>query len=167
MCPYVISALGGVVQQQASVALLPEKRPCAHCTGGWLGLEAGLGGCGKCRLPAGFRIPDLPARSESLYQLRYPSRNLPTFKTTFSYKKIIFGFETRLVGIDVSETITMLYYQERHNGDGKVVRNVLFCSHFDSTELSLGKSFRSYKLKQLNTFCLTQNGTRGRIKKFY
>ena len=27
----------------------------------------------KCLAPTGFRTPDRPARSESLYQLRYPS----------------------------------------------------------------------------------------------
>lgn len=112
-----------------------------------------LDGCGKCRLPTGVRIPNRPGRSESLYQLRYPN-----FKTTFRYKKIFFGFETRLVGIDVSETITLLYYQERDNGDGKVVRKILFFSHFDGTELSLGKSFRSYKFKLLDTFLVKAEG---------
>jgi len=102
-------------QQKAPAALLPENELCAHCTGGWLGLEAGLDGCGKYRLPTGVRIPDRPARSKSLYQLRYLRRYLPTFKTTFRYKKIFFGFETRLVGIDVSETITLLCYKKRHN----------------------------------------------------
>jgi hypothetical protein len=124
-----LSTRGVGVQQQAPAALLPEKGPCAHCTGGWLGLEAGLDVYGKCRLRTGVRIPDRPARSKSPYQLRYPSHNLPTFKTTFRYKKIFSGFETRLVGIDVSETITLLYYEECRNGDGKVVRNVLFLQY--------------------------------------
>ena len=81
--------------------------------------------CGKCRLPVGVRIPGRPARSESLYQLRYPRRHLPTFKPTFRYKIIFFGFETRLLGIDESGIITLLYYEDSHNGDGEVVRNVL------------------------------------------
>jgi hypothetical protein len=38
-------------QKQAPAALLVEKGPCAHCTGGWVGLETGLetglDGCGK------------------------------------------------------------------------------------------------------------------------
>ena len=34
-------------------------------------LRAGLDGCGKSRPPTGIRVPDLPARSESLYQLSY------------------------------------------------------------------------------------------------
>jgi hypothetical protein len=116
--------MGG--QPQAPAAMLLEEGPCTHCTGGWLGLD----GYGKCRLPTGIRISDRPARSESLYQLRYPSRSLPTFKTTFHYKKIFLGFETCLVGIDVSETITLLCYKKRHNGDGTVVRNVLFLQPF-------------------------------------
>jgi hypothetical protein len=34
--------------------------------------RAGLNGCGKSRPPPGFDPPDRPARSESLYRLRYP-----------------------------------------------------------------------------------------------
>jgi hypothetical protein len=51
-------------------------------------------------------------------------------KLPFVTKKIFFGFETRLVGIDVSETITLLCYKKRHDGDGKVFRNVLFLQPF-------------------------------------
>ena len=36
-----------------------------------MGPGAGLDSCGKSR-PTGIRFPDLPARSESLYLLRYP-----------------------------------------------------------------------------------------------
>jgi hypothetical protein len=36
-----------------------------------VGPGAGLNSCGKSR-PTGIRSPDLPARSESLYRLRYP-----------------------------------------------------------------------------------------------
>ena len=32
----------------------------------------GLDGCGKFRRPTGIRSPDRPARSESLYRMRYP-----------------------------------------------------------------------------------------------
>jgi hypothetical protein len=51
--------------------LYPQERPCIHCRGGWVGLGAGLDRCGKSR-PARIRSPDFPARSESLYRLRYP-----------------------------------------------------------------------------------------------
>jgi hypothetical protein len=51
--------------------LCPQERPSTHCTAGWVGPEAGLDKCGKSR-PTGIRSPDLPARSESLYRLRYP-----------------------------------------------------------------------------------------------
>jgi hypothetical protein len=121
-----LSTRGVGGQPHAPAALLPEKGPCIHCTGGWIGLD----GYGKCRLPTGIRIPDRPAHNESLYQLSYPIRNLPTFKTTFHYKKIFFGFETHLVGINVSETITLLCHRIRHNGDGTVVRNVMFLQPF-------------------------------------
>ena len=52
--------------------LYPRERPGTHCIGGWVGPRAGLDGCGKSP-PTGIRSPDRPARSESLYRLRYPS----------------------------------------------------------------------------------------------
>jgi hypothetical protein len=70
------------------------------------------------------RTADQSACTESLHQLGYHRRHLPPFKLTFRCKNIFFGFETRLVGIDVSET-TLFYYQERLNGEGKVVRIVV------------------------------------------
>jgi hypothetical protein len=48
--------------------LYPRERPGTHCTGGWVGLGAGLDRCGKSR-PTGIRSPDLPAHSESLSRL--------------------------------------------------------------------------------------------------
>jgi len=51
-------------------ALYPRERPGTHCIGGWVGPGAGLEGCGKSRLHR-VSIPDLPARSESLYRLSY------------------------------------------------------------------------------------------------
>ena len=33
----------------APAAALPSKRAGTHCTGGWVGLRAGLDGCGKYR----------------------------------------------------------------------------------------------------------------------
>jgi len=52
--------------------LHPQGRPDTHCIGGWVDSRAGLDGCGKSRPPTGIRSPDRPARSESLYTLRYP-----------------------------------------------------------------------------------------------
>jgi hypothetical protein len=43
-----------------------------------VGPEAGLDRCGKSRL-TGIRSPDLPARSESLYRLRYPGSFVYTY----------------------------------------------------------------------------------------
>jgi hypothetical protein len=57
--------LGG--QHHALTALPLGKRPGTHCTGGWVGPRAGLGGRGKSRPPNGIRSQDPPARSESLY----------------------------------------------------------------------------------------------------
>jgi hypothetical protein len=44
-----------------------------------VGPEAGLDRCGKSR-PTGIRSPDLPARSESLYRLRYPGSPTKYYK---------------------------------------------------------------------------------------
>jgi len=49
-----------------------------HCTGGCVGLGAGLDRCGKPR-PTGIRSPDRPARSQSLYRLHYPAH--PWYET--------------------------------------------------------------------------------------
>jgi len=57
-------------QRHAPAAPFPRERPGTHCTGGWVGLRAGLDRCGKSR-PTGFRSPDCPARRQSLYRLRY------------------------------------------------------------------------------------------------
>jgi len=58
-------------QRHAPAALPPGKRPGIYCIGGWLGPRIGLDGCGKTRLHRNS-IPDLPARSQSLYRLSYP-----------------------------------------------------------------------------------------------
>jgi hypothetical protein len=42
-------ALGVGGQRHASAALPPEERLGTYCTGGWLGLAAGLHGHGKSR----------------------------------------------------------------------------------------------------------------------
>ena len=67
-------------QRHAPTALPSEKRPGTHRIGGRVGQRAGLNGCGKSR-PTGIRFPDRPARSESLYQLSYPSPHARCIKT--------------------------------------------------------------------------------------
>ena len=51
--------------------LFTRERPGTKCTGGWVGLGTGLDGTENLA-PIGIRYPDRPARSESLYRLRYP-----------------------------------------------------------------------------------------------
>ena len=63
-------------QRHATATLYPRERPCIHCTGEWVGPRTGLDRCGKCRPPTGIRSPDSPARSQSLYRLRYPAQHL-------------------------------------------------------------------------------------------
>jgi hypothetical protein len=60
-------------QRHALVALPLEKRPGAHCKGGWVATRAGLDGCGRSR-PHRDSISDRPDRSKSLYRLRCPGR---------------------------------------------------------------------------------------------
>ena len=60
--------MGG--QRHAPVTLLRE-RSRTNCRGGWVGLRASPDRCGRSR-PHGTRSPDRPARSKSLYRLRFP-----------------------------------------------------------------------------------------------
>jgi len=53
-------------QLHVQAAPYPRERPGTHCTGGWVGLRAGLDWCGRSR-PTGVRSPDRPARSQSIY----------------------------------------------------------------------------------------------------
>jgi hypothetical protein len=53
--------------------LYPQERPGIHCTGGWVGVRAGLDVCEKSPSPTRIRSPDRPARSQSLYRLSYPA----------------------------------------------------------------------------------------------
>jgi len=46
--------------------------PNTHCIGGWMGLRAGLDGCGNPHLHWDM-ILDSPVRSKSLYWLRNPN----------------------------------------------------------------------------------------------
>ena len=61
-------------QRHAQAAPYPRERPGTHCTGGWVGLRAGLDRCGDSR-PTGIQCPDRPARRQSLYRLRYPAHS--------------------------------------------------------------------------------------------
>jgi len=58
-------------QCYAPADLTPGKRNGTYCIGGCVGRRGYLGSCGKSR-PHRNSIPELPARSESLYQLSYP-----------------------------------------------------------------------------------------------
>ena len=41
-------------QRHAPAATYPRERPRTHCVGGWVGLRAGLDGCGTSRSPPEF-----------------------------------------------------------------------------------------------------------------
>ena len=67
------SALDGVGgQRHAPAALPPGKRAGNHSTGGWVGPGPVWTGAENLA-STGIRSPDRPARSESLYRLRYPT----------------------------------------------------------------------------------------------
>jgi len=59
------------VVNATSRLLYPRERPGTHCIRGWVGHRAGLE-CRKSRPPTGIRPSYRPARSASLYRLRYP-----------------------------------------------------------------------------------------------
>ena len=46
--------MGVVGQYHTPTTLLLGKRPGTHCIGGWVGLMAGLEGCGNLAPPPGF-----------------------------------------------------------------------------------------------------------------
>ena len=55
-------------QRHAPAAIYPREGPGTHCTGPvWTGAEN--------LAPTGIRSLDRPARSQSLYRLRYPAHN--------------------------------------------------------------------------------------------
>jgi hypothetical protein len=58
-------------QLHAPAALTLGKRPGTHFMGGWWAPGTGWTGAENLA-PTGIRSPDRPARSESLYRLRYP-----------------------------------------------------------------------------------------------
>ena len=66
-----LGTIWGLVVNATPQPFYPRERPCIHCIGGWVGTRASLDGCGKSRPPTGIRSPDRPARSQSLYPLRY------------------------------------------------------------------------------------------------
>ena len=67
-------------QRHAPAAPCPRERPGTHCTGGWVGLRAGLEWRWKSR-PTGIRSPDRPARRQSLYRLRYPAHHILCYRS--------------------------------------------------------------------------------------
>jgi hypothetical protein len=78
---FLVSELEGRKQSVVSqygrppAAFDPWERPGTHCTGGWVGHRASLDRCEKSPPPTGIRSPDRPARSQSLYRLRYPAHS--------------------------------------------------------------------------------------------
>jgi hypothetical protein len=71
--------------------LYPRERLGTHCTGGWVGLRAGLDVCEKS-LPHQDRSPDRPTRIQSLHRLRYPAHSFTEYGSeiqTFSYTKLL------------------------------------------------------------------------------
>jgi hypothetical protein len=60
-------------QRLAPAALSPGRDPVPTVQETGWAPRTSLDGCGKSR-PYGVRAPDCPARSESLYRIRYPGR---------------------------------------------------------------------------------------------
>jgi len=75
-------------QRHALATPYPRERPGTHCTGGWVGLRAGLDSCGKSR-PNGIRSPDHPAHRQSLYRLRYLAHDHRIWTPNYTCVKIV------------------------------------------------------------------------------
>jgi hypothetical protein len=68
------TALEGVRgQRHAPAAFCPREKPGAHRTGRCVGPGAAWTGAENLSI-TGIRFPDRPARSQSLYRLRYPAQ---------------------------------------------------------------------------------------------
>jgi hypothetical protein len=80
-------------QRHAPAATYPRERPNTHCTGGWVGLRAGL----ENLAPTGIRSLDRPASRQSLYRLHYPAHH--TSDSTYVKVKNIQWAADRSVGI--------------------------------------------------------------------
>jgi len=66
--------------------LYPRERPGAHCIGGWV--DPGPVWTGAENIAnTGIRSPDRPARSKSLYYLRYPSPQVQYYMKTSRHEK--------------------------------------------------------------------------------
>jgi len=61
--------------QRHAPAALPRGKTRYHCTGGWVGLRAGLDRYGKSR-PTGIRSPDRPARRQYNTILSYENAEI-------------------------------------------------------------------------------------------
>ena len=61
-------------QRHAPAALYPRERTGTHCTGGWVG-PGPVWTRAENITPTGIRSLDRPARSQSLYRLRYPAHS--------------------------------------------------------------------------------------------
>jgi hypothetical protein len=80
-------------QRHAPAALYPRERSGTHCTGGWVGSRASLDTCGKSRPPpTGIRSPARPARSQSLYRIRYPAHNVHILITLYLAATFVVAF---------------------------------------------------------------------------
>jgi hypothetical protein len=66
--------------------LYPLERPGTHCIGGWVGPRDGLDGSENLA-PTRIRSPDRPARSESLYRLRYSGPTL--ISVAYSWNRLL------------------------------------------------------------------------------
>jgi hypothetical protein len=72
MCTF--GAGNGWVVSATLQPLYPREKPGTHCTEGWMGLGANLDGTENIAFIE-IRSPDRPARSESLYRMRYAGRH--------------------------------------------------------------------------------------------
>jgi len=94
--------------------LYTRNWPCAHCIGGWVGSRDVLTGVKNVTF-ARIRSPDRPARSELLYQLRYPGQHRgfnSSRKSNSWYRKCILCSWDRASQIYVNKCPTRCNYTQ-------------------------------------------------------
>jgi len=113
--------------------LYPRERPGTHCTGGWVGIRAGLDGCGKF-LPHRDAISGPSNPSESLY------RAIQAHPSTVYCSIAVSGF----TGSDRGHSTSTFYMLQRIRHSDYAAGWMVWCSH-------TGRAKRLYYSKRHGT----------------
>ena len=158
-------------QRHTSADLSPKKRPGTHCIEGWMGPRAGREECGKFGPPTGTRSPDLPARNESIYWLRYSGPFYLEYIPTSKYYFIILtdAHNYKITGMLKTIKIPIIAptcfgsRRNRHQGAisclAKTTIMILLCSSLMTWSMSWRHTILcvSVRYARLHTGCVNRN----------